>query len=723
MQMDTSTAQTVYRIIVRRLLCTDRPYQTGVVCHRLLDVVCGLLQELNSKYFVIPSSAKDEWDKWNRIITFFIWAAYLLADWVAAYAVGLIFTAQVHDNGKELVNKDIAVFWSPFLLLHLCGPDTITAFALEDNELWLRHLLSLLVQFVAVAYVFLQSLPNEFWIPTLLMLVAGTIKCAERTCALYLACLGNFKASMLPKPEAGIDYPRLMKEYSLNKEAHIPVKIVIKKEVEKRSWNMHEMGLHINEIEMVNAAYRFFKIFKGLIVGLASSLEDRQQSRAFILGTFPKDAFRVMELELNFLYDVLYTKMPVVHCKTGFFFRLVCSVLIVISFQRFASHHKQHLHRLDIAVTYTLLIGALGLDLVAFVKLIFSDWTIALLKDSKMMSTVYAIREKLALVRRPRWSNSVSRHSFIKYCAEEPYLNWFDDKPAIILGLNDLLAGMQYIEKTKPTNELMEFIFNELKDKALKAEDPKVAKEMCSERGGWVLLQSSISFMSRIVSTVSDEVEYDESLLLWHIATELCYFTDDDDGITDQKTNREFCKILSDYMLYLIVMQPTIMSAVAGTSQFRFQDTCEEAKKFFAKNELNPKPLTIYENFKNFFHGQSKKSMKNQKKDACDALLEVNIAVKPVELKGEKSKSLLFDACILAEDLRKLGPKRWEIMSKVWVELLCYAASHCKPNAYAQHLSKGGELITFVWLLMAHFGWREEFRKNDIPNFKLIVAK
>ncbi|CAL5390651.1 unnamed protein product [Camellia sinensis] len=578
------------------------------------------MTELNSKYFAIPSTVKDEWDKWNirgtfpvslllqtllifiaplrkrtekRIITFFIWAAYLLADWVAAFAVGLIFSAQGNHNGKELVNKDNAVFWAPFLLLHLGGPDTIIAFALEDNELWLRHLLSLMVQFVAVAYVFLQSLPNEFWIPTLLMFVAGTIKYAEQTRALYLVCLGNFKASMLPKPEAGIDYPRLMEEYSSNMEAHVPVKIFNQKAQPKKL--------------MVNAAYKFFKIFKGLIVDLASSLEDRQESRAFVLESSPQDAFRVMELELNFLYDVLYTKVPVVHCKTGFFFPLVCSVLIVISFQRFASHHKQHPHHLDIAVTYTLCIGALGLDLVAFVMLIFSDWTIALLKNSKMMSIVYAIRKKLSLVGRRQWSNSVSQHSFIKYCVEEQYLNWFD-KPAIFLGLDDLLAEMQYITKTEPPNELMQFIFNELKYKALKAEDPKDAKKMCSARG----------------------VKYDDRIVEQKKET-------DWDGIYQ---NRKFCKILSDYMLYLIVMQPTIMSAVASSSQFRFRDTCKEAKKFFAKKESNPE--TIYENIRKFFHLQSKKSIKDQMKKACDALLEVNIVGKPVELKRERKTSRCY---------------------------------------------------------------------------------
>lgn len=63
-------------------------------------------------------------------------------------------------------------------------------------------------------------------------------------------------------------------------------------------------------------------------------------------------------------------------------------------------------------------------------------------------------------------------------------------------------------------------------------------------------------------------------------------------------------------------------------------------------------------------------------------------------------------------------------MSKVWVELLSYAASHCRANTHAQQLSKGGELITFVWLLMAHFGLGEQFRiQEGHARAKLIVTK
>lgn len=63
-------------------------------------------------------------------------------------------------------------------------------------------------------------------------------------------------------------------------------------------------------------------------------------------------------------------------------------------------------------------------------------------------------------------------------------------------------------------------------------------------------------------------------------------------------------------------------------------------------------------------------------------------------------------------------------MSEVWVELFSYAASHCREDAHTQLLSKGGELITFVWLLMAHFGIGQQFQIDEgHAREKLIVGK
>jgi hypothetical protein len=209
------------------------------------------------------------------------------------------------------------------------------------------------------------------------------------------------------------------------------------------------------------------------------------------------------------------------------------------------------------------------------------------------------------------------------------------------------------------------------------------------------------------------DVKFDQSLILWHIATELCYQKEKEKGKENEEIHedssidhRQFCKEMSDYMLYLLVMEPTTMSAEARISEVRFHDTCAEAIDFFKRKLPDP--------------GQKQSDQVH--KEACKKILEVNTEVEPVAVKGDKSKSVLFDACILAKVLMETKT-RWGLMSEVWVEMLSYAASHCKPNVHAAQLNRGGELLTFVWLLMAHFGLGDQFHRNtDDVRAKLIVG-
>ena len=102
----------------------------------------------------------------------------------------------------------MSTFWASFLLLHLGGPDTITSFALEDSEFWLRHLARLILQVQATAYIFYQSLPNKLCV--IMVFLVGSIKYVERTRALFLASMNQFGCSVLPKPDPGPDFEEVM---------------------------------------------------------------------------------------------------------------------------------------------------------------------------------------------------------------------------------------------------------------------------------------------------------------------------------------------------------------------------------------------------------------------------------------------------------------------------------------------------------------------------------
>nr|AAG13601.1 hypothetical protein [Oryza sativa Japonica Group] len=67
-----------------------------------------------------------------------------------------------------------------------------------------------------------------------------------------------------------------------------------------------------------------------------------------------------------------------------------------------------------------------------------------------------------------------------------------------------------------------------------------------------------------------------------------------------------------------------------------------------------------------------------------------------------------------------MGIKTLEEIRDMWAMLLIYSAGKSKANMHAAQLSKGGELLTFAWLLMAHLqlgdvGEQFEFLFGSVP--------
>ncbi|KAG6606200.1 hypothetical protein SDJN02_02946, partial [Cucurbita argyrosperma subsp. argyrosperma] len=740
----------------------------------------------NQTLDIIPPRVKEIWEEWNirglilfslslqtflilcaplrkrtsrKLPIFLLWSAYLLADWTASFIVGLISNNNDDSSNKKKsdANQELLAFWAPFLLLHLGGPDTITAFALEDNALWLRHLIGLIFQVVATVYIFIQTIPqNKLWVPSTLMFLAGIIKYAERTRALYLASLGSFRSSMLKEPDPGPDYAKLMEEFSCKETAHLPTRIDLVEEPNKE-WSPFTSTVKqgtLNELEVVQYAFLYFNKFKGLIVDLIFSFKERNESRDFFLARTPIDALKIIEVELNFIYEVLFTKLVVLHNKYGWFFRFVSVSSVITALILFTHLDKTDLDKIDVRITYALLIGALVLELISIFMTVFSDWTVASLKkDDSCVATIFKHFLRLKGLRlsehnKPpfsgckkldtprivrRWRESVSQFNLISYClceripmddlrnksfccgcnlAWKKLIRWFRDAKVVVvdyLGAKEFLDDWKYVSRQPVFEDHWGFIFREMQDKSKAAESAQVTEAICSSRGSYALKSMELNSNADVDELISyiDDVAFDESVILWHIATELC-FRDEQNTNANNKTHTppEFSKLLSDYMLYLLVMLPSMMSVVAGLGEIRFRDTCAEAKKFFDRRGLECS------------------SNEDTNRRACREILGVNIKAKPVTVKGDRSKSVLFDAAILAKKLREFKEEKWEIMSKVWIEMLGYAASHCRPDQHAQQVSKGGELITLVWLLMAHFGLGEQFQITEgHARAKLIVDK
>ena len=198
-----------------------------------------------------------------------------------------------------------------------------------------------------------------------------------------------------------------------------------------------------------------------------------------------------------------------------------------------------------------MLVGALGLEAISVLMLILSDWTLLTVKSnwSKLI-------EKNFLKRR-RWSKSVSQYDMISY--------WLNDSPPWMYTLATKVAAGEVLTKMtilwcshsmRVDQDLESFIFTELSLKSRNANTIREARDASSQRGNWALLQTSSYFK---LKWSIGEYQYAESLLVWHMATELLY-TQEIQSTPRFNRYRETCKLLSDYMFYLLVMKPIIMA-------------------------------------------------------------------------------------------------------------------------------------------------------------------
>lgn len=263
------------------------------------------------------------------------------------------------------------------------------------------------------------------------------------------------------------------------------------------------------------------------------------------------------------------------------------------------------------------------------------------------------------------------------------------------LGIKDLFHEIRLVRSvhSEPlTAKLWSFVFSELQDKSKILESLENTTTKPSARRDWASSHTQIQIAGHemLLRYITD-VDYEHSLLIWHIATELCYQEEDSTKEKSDKpeyhTNRKISKMLSDYMMYLLIMQPKLMSEVAGIGKIRFRDTLAEADRFFKKMGIeNSRDVRL----------------------ASKMILSVDTSIEPRDVKGNHSKSVLFEASSLAEELERVeknfGKDKWKTLSKVWLGFLFHAASHCDGTTRMELLSKGGEFINFVWLLMAHFG-------------------
>ena len=312
-----------------------------------------------------------------------VWLVYLSADWM----VTLVLTTLL--RGDIRLKNDLVVFWTPFLLWHLGSPHNITAYSLEDNELWLRHFFGLVLQVGEAIYIYARfrsksNIPlNAMAVPILL---AGVIKYGERIWALRCASDKQLVNSFFSISDNKTDGGRKGIRTGLST---IKINNLLKNK-----------GV-VPEVEFLREAYLSYIIFKPLFTDLPFRLSrEFHDNMVYMRFKSAEEAFKFVDVELSFVYDLLFTKNPIQHrnLKVSLSLRGFCFLSVICSLIAFTAVLDMNQHSpIDIAITYLLLIGAVSLDVYSFLMHVLSTWAMIRLpipytKVHKMYSMVVASR-------------------------------------------------------------------------------------------------------------------------------------------------------------------------------------------------------------------------------------------------------------------------------------------------------------------------------------------
>uniref|UniRef100_A0A0D9XJ76 DUF4220 domain-containing protein n=1 Tax=Leersia perrieri TaxID=77586 RepID=A0A0D9XJ76_9ORYZ len=692
------------------------------------------------------------------VLTIVLWLTYLSADYIAIYVLGHL-AVRSSEPGHQLMS-----FWTPFLLVHLGGQDTITALSKQDNELWMRHLLSLVSQVAVALYVVVKaSWPDGCLKATMVLIfLSGCIKYVERSYCLYCASptklrsdtQGSFSDKLKVLQDID-DTDRSCCGFGTtrNERRADRMRITLEKVVNE-GWSRHGLDEEMfRDILSVDAPLNVAETVSFAETELPGMLK-RFSSKA--------DRFNIYEhvgaVLVNFYLD-LYTKNPLTSsvcsrvrrssgCSKGpddgsislslgsvllssctsFFccafccifislslgpvllymlFRYVATPIALVLFWAAEKGDQDQLHSggrsTDIFVSYILLVGAIVLDMSSAIIFIISD--------------------RIQLPRawsKKQWSEELAQYSMIRRHVVQDTSCMASIQQWIGRCLGAWGVELLDLTHTPITQDFKEFILDILlgfgirKKWNIASSRGRTTLEECSLLG---LIKTKIKLHDKpllVMTTTSDGFDYPTSVLIWHIATDMCYYYSGDDAAaaaststSDQQLNKHknISRELSNYVTYLVfkcgVTLTTNYQHVHDKAHLEInsdldglQDSEKDAvdKLFNEQGQHEPDYSEV-----DIFQVPA---ADDNKIDACNHIKRLQKSAEALD------SDVLPRACSVAQELIEIKDKtdRWSLIASVWSEMLFYAAPRCGADFHYKHLSGGGEFVTHVLLLMKFLG-------------------
>ncbi|KAL5981062.1 hypothetical protein ACLOJK_028982 [Asimina triloba] len=474
-------------------------------------------------------------------------------------------------------------------------------------------------------------------------------------------------------------------------------------------------------------------------------------------------AFRVIEDELSFLHDYLYTQYPLLFSDGKFFaartaiyafleltqFLAGLWIIMVLSkeFKGEFSHRKSYgfcqdgnriwspildfncspvpadIHFLGACIFVLVYVVLQILQLLAIVS---SNW-----------AKVWLV---CAYVKRPRWQGNRTLECLIGYVC---HWNLIPLKPwRRKMEQYSLLSSYKY---RRPLPSFLTSALFELPKRGQESQDSKNL-DLCVEAAVLdALKDNDLQLTNGLSSLERNKIDsplfwacrlksITDTILVWHVATSFCALhqkygrtSKEEESACEclskwccahlldcckskeEESNREVAVCLSGYCAYLVAFVPALLPDPTDSAELVFDQAILDARELLGKcRDLGG----VYRELRKV----------GKKEVALTALGKKNRAdggVKAVEVAGFSEKVVVAMGAKLGMQLlsetRNDEARLWKVLVDFWAEMMLFLAPSNNVTAHAKSLANGGEFITHLWALLTHVGGCRLDSENSHP--------
>uniref|UniRef100_A0A0A9GFR3 DUF4220 domain-containing protein n=1 Tax=Arundo donax TaxID=35708 RepID=A0A0A9GFR3_ARUDO len=392
--------------------------------------------------------------------------------------------------------------------------------------------------------------------------------------------------------------------------------------------------------------------------------------------------YRVIEVELGFLFDFFYARYPALKQtlipETATFVAAAALSLSTLFSSALLHHHnpRGNVNFIttgpDIWLARFVIVLFLILELFQYLSLVLSDWHKVKMLCRYVRNPSWQGRPILemllwlmcrATLTTRYWSNSVGQYCLLHACFE-------NERSCLLrMPLHKWIKGL-VIDTRRVTRRSL----------------PVTVKREIHQllRSEWL---SNIKYGDRTLQRNNMLQDFDwstsryaygalGSILIWHIATTICDNATSSKQVADRGVaeSREVATTLSNYCAYLLFQAPELVT-----------------------DEIYDERLLM-----EALHLRIQKCLKG-----CRSRDEMFDRFQPGEVENAYEEAILADGVTLNDQIRCKMPDvavRWKVLAEVWVELLLTVAPSDNVTDHVKKLATGGELITHLWALFTHGG-------------------